>query len=65
MIKLYSDEWRDYLARLEAIKRKSNREVLCLKCWIMLNCKQKLKHLNSMPEHEKHIITSTKYASEM
>lgn len=30
----------------------------------MLNCKQKIKHLKKSPEHEKYLLTSTKYASE-
>lgn len=30
----------------------------------MLNCKQKLKHLKRNPDHEKYLLTSTKYASE-
>jgi hypothetical protein len=64
MIQFYSNEWREYLQKLEAIKLKSNREVLCLDCWMMLNCKQKIKHLEQFPDHERHVITSTKFASE-
>ena len=30
----------------------------------MLNCKQKIKHLKKNPDHEKYLLTSTKYASE-
>lgn len=30
----------------------------------MLNCKQKIKHLKKSPDHEKYLLTSTKYASE-
>jgi hypothetical protein len=30
----------------------------------MLNCKQKIKHLKKNPDHEKFLLTSTKYASE-
>ncbi len=64
MIKLNTQEWRDFVNKLEVIKTKSNREVLCLNCWQMLNCKQKIKHLRRNPEHEKFLLTSTKYASE-
>eukprot|EP00347_Sterkiella_histriomuscorum_P013559 403364251 len=64
MLKVNSREWRDFIQRLEIIKTKSNREVLCINCWQMLNCKQKIKHLKKTPEHEKYLLTSTKYASE-
>ena len=30
----------------------------------MLNCKQKIKHLKRLPDHERYLLTSTKYASE-
>lgn len=30
----------------------------------MLNCKQKIKHLKKFTDHEKFLLTSTKYASE-
>ena len=45
MIKLNSPQWTSFIDRLELIKNKSNREVLCIKCWQLLNCKQKIKHL--------------------
>lgn len=64
MIKVKSPEWVDFINKLEVIKTKSNREVLCIHCWQMLNCKQKLKHLKRNPDHEKFLLTSTKYASE-
>jgi hypothetical protein len=64
MLKVYSSEWRDFISKLEVIKTKSNREVLCIECWQMLNCKQKINHLKRLPDHEKFLLTSTKYASE-
>ena len=64
MLKVNSIEWRDFISKLEIIKTKSNREVLCIHCWQMLNCKQKIKHLKKFAEHEKYLLTSTKYASE-
>ena len=64
MIKVQSQEWKEFISKIELIKTKSNREVLCLNCWQMLNCKQKIKHLRRNPEHEKYLLTSTKYASE-
>ncbi len=39
MIKRNSLEWETFIRKLNDIKKKSNREVLCIKCWQMLNCK--------------------------
>ena len=64
MLKVQSSEWKEFIDKLEVIKTKSNREVLCIHCWQMLNCKQKIKHLKKNPDHEKYLLTSTKYASE-
>ncbi len=64
MLKVNSREWGFFIEKLEVIKTKSNREVLCIHCWQMLNCKQKIKHLKSLPDHEKYLLTSTKYASD-
>jgi len=33
MLKVESKEWREFINRLEIIKTKSNREVLCIYCW--------------------------------
>ena len=65
MIKRNSPEWIDFINRLSSIRSKSNREVLCVQCWQMLNCKQKKKHLEQFPTHQKFLLTSTKYASEV
>lgn len=64
MIKRNSVEWDQFIVRLNTIKTKSNREVLCIQCWQMLNCKQKIKHLKSYPDHKPFLLTSTQYASE-
>ena len=65
MIKRNSLEWDNFISKLNAIKTKSNREVLCIRCWQMLNCKQKIKHLKQNPDHNKYLLTSTQYASEL
>ena len=65
MIKRNSSEWDTFINRLNTIKTKSNREVLCIKCWQMLNCKQKIKHLKVFPDHKAYLLTSTQYASEL
>ena len=64
MLKVGNPEWNEFIKKLEVIKTKSNREVLCIQCWQMLNCKQKIKHLKKYEDHEKFLLTSTKYASE-
>ena len=64
MIKRNSVEWNVFIDRLNTIKKKSNREVLCIECWQMLNCKQKIKHLKIHPDHKQYLLTSTQYASE-
>ena len=64
MIKKNTPEWQAFIDKLHVIKRKSNREVLCIKCWQFLNCKQKTRHLVHFPDHKAFLLTSTKYASE-
>ena len=64
MIKRYSPEWDAFIHKLSVIRTKSNREVLCINCWQMLNCKQKIKHLKLFPDHKQLLLTSTQYASD-
>jgi len=63
MIKKDSKEWENFVLQVEYIKSKSNRQVLCAKCWLMLNYEQKVKHLRENPNHESSILTSAKFAS--
>ncbi|CDW87375.1 UNKNOWN [Stylonychia lemnae] len=58
-----SKEWENFIQQIEFIKTKSNRQVLCAKCWLMLNYEQKIKHIKDHPDHELSILTSTKFAS--
>ena len=58
-----SKEWDNFLVQITQIKTKSNRQVLCVKCWLMLNYEQKIKHIKDNPDHEISILTSTKFAS--
>ena len=62
-IKKDSNEWNDFIQEITSIKSKSNRQVLCVKCWVLLNYEQKIKHIKYMPDHEKYILTSSKFAS--
>lgn len=64
MIKINSNKWNKFVEKIEAIKKKSNRQVLCIHCWILLNYEQKIKHLKQNPDHKKYLLTSAKYASE-
>lgn len=63
MIKKDSKEWENFVTQIEYIKTKSNRQVLCAKCWLMLNYEQKIKHLKENPDHENSILTSAKFAT--
>ena len=64
MIRKYSTEWAHFLGRLEQIKVKSNRDVLCLDCWNIFNYEQKTRHLLAHPSHRNAILTSKDFASE-
>ena len=63
MIKKNSEEWEEFIRNIESIKLKSNRQVLCVRCWVLLNYEQKIKHLKTIPDHEPFILTSSKFAS--
>ena len=63
MIKKDSKEWENFILQIEYIKQKSNRQVLCAKCWLILNYEQKIKHLKENYDHESSILTSAKFAS--
>ena len=64
MLKKPSQEWDDYTTRLQSIKLKSNREVLCTECWMILNYEQRGKHSKKFPCHKESILTSSQFASE-
>ena len=63
MIRKESQEWAEFVHRLESIKQKSNRQVLCLACWELLNYEQKTKHFKAHPDHASRTVTSSKFAS--
>ena len=65
MLKKSSKEWDSYVRKLGAIKRKSNREVLCTECWMILNYEQRGKHSIKFPHHKESILTSSQFASEI
>eukprot|EP00345_Euplotes_harpa_P008510 CAMPEP_0168343328 /NCGR_PEP_ID=MMETSP0213-20121227/16011_1 /TAXON_ID=151035 /ORGANISM="Euplotes harpa, Strain FSP1.4" /LENGTH=138 /DNA_ID=CAMNT_0008350569 /DNA_START=1 /DNA_END=417 /DNA_ORIENTATION=+ len=65
MLRKPSAEWDNYVKRLNAIKQKSNREVLCTECWMILNYEQRGKHASKFPAHKGSILTSSQFASEI
>ena len=64
MIARNTPEWSQFIHRIESVRLKSNREVLCVKCWQMFNCKQKVKHAQKFPDHQQYVLTSSQYAFE-
>lgn len=63
MIRKPSSEWSEYCQKLQNIKKKSNREVLCTECWMMLNYEQRARHNELCPGHTGSILTSSQFAS--
>ena len=59
-----TDEWKIFLRNLSWSKQKSNRDVLCLKCWKIMKYEECVKHKSSHPDHLKSILTSKEFASE-
>lgn len=64
MIPKDSEEWHDFVRDLLWSKQKSNRDVLCLKCWKIMKYEECVKHKTLQPDHIKSILTSKEYASE-
>lgn len=64
MILKDSEEWSQLLRNLNWSKQKSNRDVLCLKCWKIMKYEECVKHKMLQPDHIKSILTSKEYAQE-
>ena len=64
MIQRNSLDWHVFLDSLTGISSKSNREVLCVPCWRILNYDQKVRHLKAFPSHAPEILTSKAFATE-
>lgn len=64
MIQKDTEEWGQFLHNLNWSKQKSNRDVLCLKCWKIMKYEECVKHKMLAPDHIKSILTSKEYASE-
>lgn len=63
MIKVHTSQWDEFVQQVESIKLKSNREVLCLACWVLLNYEQRIKHTRDFPDHKPNVLTASKFAS--
>ena len=64
MVQKDTEEWKTFLRNLQWSKQKSNRDVLCLKCWKVMKYEECVKHKTSLPDHTKSILTSKEFASE-
>ena len=64
MILKDSEEWEAFLKNLSYSKSKSNRDVLCLKCWKIMKYEECVKHKLVQTDHVKSILTSKEFASE-
>jgi hypothetical protein len=59
-----TEAWKVFVRNLSWSKQKSNRDVLCLKCWKILKYEECVKHRSQAPDHLKSILTSKEFASE-
>eukprot|EP00347_Sterkiella_histriomuscorum_P012715 403367493 len=64
MIKRGSEDWLALIDRLNYSKSKSNRDVLCSKCWKILKYEAAIRHRNKHPEHNSFVMTSKEFANE-
>ena len=59
-----SEQWSDFVQKLIRSKQKSNRDVLCVKCWRIYCYEQNIHHKLHNPQHIDHILTSKAFCSE-
>ena len=64
MIEKDTEAWDQLLDRLNRSKSKSNRDVLCSKCWKIYSYETNNLHKISNPDHVKSVMTSKAFASE-
>lgn len=64
LIKFNTQEWDEFLSELQFSKQKSNKDVLCVKCWRVMNYEEARLHKTNEPSHEANILTSKYFASE-
>ena len=61
-ILIESDEWRELLQKLKWSKSKSNRDVICTKCWRVYRYMKGRDHKDEHPSHSEFILTTRHYA---
>ena len=59
-----TEDWKVFLKRLFLSTKKSNRDVLCLKCWRILSQDSRSNHMKNLPSHTQSIVTSKFFATE-
>ena len=64
MIAKNSREWERLLKLLQRSKSKSNRDVLCAKCWKIYTYEGNVVHKLQQPDHAEEILTTKMYANE-
>lgn len=64
MIQRNTPQWENLIFNFKVSKSKSNRDVMCAKCWEILNYEVCRLHKIQKPDHEDHIITSREYTNE-
>jgi hypothetical protein len=52
------------MRKLSLSKVKSNRDNLCIRCWIILTYEQTKLHREEKPDHSDSIVTSKHFSSE-
>lgn len=57
-------EWNILIHKLKKCTEKSNRDYLCVYCWVVIPfCGLKI-HIRNFPDHESTILTSKHFAKE-
>ena len=63
-LKRDTEDWKVFLERLLLSTYKSNRDVLCLKCWKIMSYEQRIRHVQIHQDHAPAIVTSSGFATE-
>lgn len=64
MIQKDSLEWKLLMRKLRLSKMKSNRDYLCVRCWLVYTYEQIKVHREQQKSHKESIITSKHFANE-
>jgi hypothetical protein len=58
-------KWAALMKELQYSKLKSNKDVLCVKCWKTLNYEEGKTHKTEFKDHLQHILTSKHFTAEL